>query len=180
MTADGWTRRAVMASLLGGLGTAGLAMPLREADGFGLRFGNDERIFPVHIAPAGPVTDDDLEKISAFVEAVSADKADYSDRHLDPGLAPMIATVGLAATRALGRPALLEVLCRVPGDTEDEISDRLHADGGAVDLRLSGLARATLRQTTEDLESGGAGVYLMSSVVHLDTGSSRRWSRILR
>jgi uncharacterized protein YcbK (DUF882 family) len=51
----------------------------------------------------------------------------------------------------------------------------LHLVGKAIDVRLTGVATATLCDVARDLRRGGVGYYASSNFVHLDTGRVRSW-----
>ena len=51
----------------------------------------------------------------------------------------------------------------------------LHMQGCAVDVRLSGVPLAELRDAALSLRAGGVGYYPESEFVHLDTGRVRSW-----
>ena len=50
-----------------------------------------------------------------------------------------------------------------------------HLLGKAIDVRLSDLATAELRDVALSLERGGVGYYHESDFVHVDTGRVRQW-----
>jgi uncharacterized protein YcbK (DUF882 family) len=52
----------------------------------------------------------------------------------------------------------------------------LHMDGKAIDVRLSGVACAKVRDVALSMASGGVGYYARSNFVHLDTGRVRAWA----
>ena len=51
----------------------------------------------------------------------------------------------------------------------------LHLDGKAIDLRLTGVELADLRDAAWSLQEGGVGYYPGSNFIHVDTGRVRRW-----
>jgi uncharacterized protein YcbK (DUF882 family) len=51
----------------------------------------------------------------------------------------------------------------------------MHLEGRAIDVRLTGVATAALRERALDLNRGGVGYYAASDFVHLDTGRVRHW-----
>jgi len=51
----------------------------------------------------------------------------------------------------------------------------LHMQGRAVDVRLSGVPLAELRDAALSLRAGGVGCYPDDRFVHLDTGRVRSW-----
>ncbi len=50
-----------------------------------------------------------------------------------------------------------------------------HLLGKAIDVRLTGVDTAVLRDAAIELERGGVGYYQKSDFVHIDTGRVRRW-----
>lgn len=51
----------------------------------------------------------------------------------------------------------------------------LHMQGKAIDVRLTSLDTASLRDLATKLKLGGVGYYRKSDFVHLDTGRFRTW-----
>jgi uncharacterized protein YcbK (DUF882 family) len=51
----------------------------------------------------------------------------------------------------------------------------LHMEGRAIDVRLTGVPLASLRDAALSLRAGGVGYYPHDRFVHLDTGRLRRW-----
>ncbi|MDX1434502.1 MAG: DUF882 domain-containing protein [Gammaproteobacteria bacterium] len=51
----------------------------------------------------------------------------------------------------------------------------LHMQGRAIDVRLSGVDTAAVRDAARALARGGVGFYGRSDFVHLDTGRVRHW-----
>lgn len=51
----------------------------------------------------------------------------------------------------------------------------LHMKGKALDIRLTGLDTARLRDAAISLRRGGVGYYAKSDFVHIDTGRFRTW-----
>ena len=51
----------------------------------------------------------------------------------------------------------------------------LHMEGRAVDVRLTGVPLAELRDAAKSLQAGGVGYYPSQRFVHLDTGRVRTW-----
>jgi uncharacterized protein YcbK (DUF882 family) len=51
----------------------------------------------------------------------------------------------------------------------------LHMEGRAIDLRVTGVSLADLRDAALSLRAGGVGYYPDSRFVHLDTGRVRNW-----
>ncbi len=50
-----------------------------------------------------------------------------------------------------------------------------HLLGKAIDVRLTGVDTAVLRDAAIELQRGGVGYYQKSDFVHVDTGRVRRW-----
>ncbi|MGQ0428614.1 MAG: DUF882 domain-containing protein [Gammaproteobacteria bacterium] len=62
-------------------------------------------------------------------------------------------------------------------ETTDGVSSQsLHMEGRAIDLRLTGLPTAQLRDLALARRAGGVGYYPKSDFVHLDLGRVRSWS----
>jgi len=55
-------------------------------------------------------------------------------------------------------------------------SGSLHMQGKAIDLRLSDVRTAVVRDAALELRRGGVGYYPGSDFVHVDTGRVRSWS----
>ena len=51
----------------------------------------------------------------------------------------------------------------------------LHMQAEAIDIRLSGVSTAKLRDAALQLHRGGVGYYASSNFVHVDVGRVRRW-----
>ena len=51
----------------------------------------------------------------------------------------------------------------------------LHMDGQAIDIRVSGVPLADLRDAAWSLQAGGVGYYPREQFVHVDIGRVRRW-----
>ncbi|MBN1239586.1 MAG: DUF882 domain-containing protein [Gammaproteobacteria bacterium] len=51
----------------------------------------------------------------------------------------------------------------------------LHMEGKAIDVRLTGVRTARLREEALAMKSGGVGFYPDSDFVHVDTGRVRQW-----
>ncbi len=51
----------------------------------------------------------------------------------------------------------------------------LHMQGKAIDIRLSGVPLADLRDAARSLRAGGVGYYPREQFVHVDTGRVRDW-----
>ncbi len=108
------------------------------------------------------------------------DHRDGTVHPMDPALLDLLFT--LRAQLAPG--GTFEVICgyRTPASnrrlasTTTGIGTRsLHMQGKAVDVRLTGVPLARLRDAALALKAGGVGYYPRSDFVHLDTGPVRRW-----
>lgn len=87
--------------------------------------------------------------------------------------------------RELGQGGAFEVISgyRDPGTNERLRATRgggvarhsLHMEGRAIDLRLTGVALADLRDAARALHGGGVGYYPVERFVHIDNGRVRTW-----
>ena len=59
--------------------------------------------------------------------------------------------------------------------TSGVAKDSQHLLGKAIDVRLTDLDTAKLRDVAISLERGGVGYYRDSDFVHVDTGLTRQW-----
>jgi uncharacterized protein YcbK (DUF882 family) len=76
------------------------------------------------------------------------------------------------AGEAVGEPAACGA---TPPRMSGVAKGSLHLQGRAIDIRLSDVPSATLRDAALELGRGGVGYYAMSDFVHVDTGRVRRW-----
>lgn len=100
---------------------------------------------------------------------------------IDPGLLDLVWGV----QQALGHRGEVQIISgyRSPLTNERLRTTRgggvarhsLHMDGRAVDVRLSGVPLAELRDAARALQAGGVGYYADENFVHLDTGRVRTW-----
>ena len=100
---------------------------------------------------------------------------------IDPGLLDLVWDV----QQALGHRGEVQIISgyRSPLTNERLRTTRgggvarhsLHMDGRAVDVRLSGVPLAELRDAARALQAGGVGYYADENFVHLDTGRVRTW-----
>jgi uncharacterized protein YcbK (DUF882 family) len=59
--------------------------------------------------------------------------------------------------------------------SEGVAAGSLHMKGQAIDIRLSDISLARLRDAAQTLRRGGVGYYPASAFVHVDTGRVRTW-----
>ncbi len=69
-------------------------------------------------------------------------------------------------------PATNEALRRHSGGVA---SQSLHIKGQAIDIRLTDVPLAQLRDAALSMHAGGVGYYVQSNFVHVDTGRVRTW-----
>ena len=81
-------------------------------------------------------------------------------------------TAGFEIISAYRSPATNEMLRKRGGGVAQKSQ---HLKGKAIDVRLTDVATANLRQASLDLARGGVGYYPKSDFVHLDTGRVRWW-----
>jgi len=100
---------------------------------------------------------------------------------IDPALLDQLhRVVALTGTRAP-----IEVLSGYRSERTNEMLRRrggggvarrsLHLEGRAIDVRLTDVPLATLRDAARSLVAGGVGFYPGAGFVHLDTGRARSW-----
>ncbi len=86
--------------------------------------------------------------------------------------------------QAIGNRGVFEVISGYRSSTTNATLRRksngvakksLHMQGRAIDVRLTDVNTATLRNIAIAMKSGGVGYYRKSNFVHLDTGRFRTW-----
>ena len=99
---------------------------------------------------------------------------------MDPALLDFL----VAARSRVGSKGSFEIISAYRSPATNEMLRKLgggvarksqHLKGKAIDVRLTGVATADLRQASLDLARGGVGYYPKSDFVHLDTGRVRWW-----
>lgn len=117
-----------------------------------------------------------LAQINHFLRDFRSGEVHRIDRHLLDLLHLVRATGGSAGTfeviSGYRSPATNRTL-RKAGNGVAKRS--LHMQGKAIDVRLTSLDSARLRDLAKKLKLGGVGYYRKSDFVHLDTGRFRTW-----
>ncbi len=104
---------------------------------------------------------------------------------IDPNLLDLLHLLReqAAGAGASGATAVYEVISGYRSPRSNEVlrmhsgavaRHSMHLKGMAVDVRLSGVSLAVLRDAALDLRKGGVGFY-PGAFVHVDTGRVRRW-----
>lgn len=101
--------------------------------------------------------------------------------HIDPGLHDLLHA--LRRVLATDRPYQVISGYRSPRTNAHLKATRgggvatrsLHMDGQAIDIRVSGVPLADLRDAAWSLQAGGVGYYPREQFVHVDIGRVRRW-----
>ncbi len=116
------------------------------------------------------------KKIKVFLRDFRTGDTHY----IDPALLDILCRVQLA----VGSRGIIEIISgyRSP-QTNRELrlmsrgvaKKSLHMKGQAVDIRITDIPTAKIRDTAEALRTGGVGYYAASDFVHLDTGEYRTW-----
>jgi uncharacterized protein YcbK (DUF882 family) len=97
---------------------------------------------------------------------------------------PKLYDVVYAVQNELGQQGQVEIISgyRSPATNEKlrknstGVAKRsLHMKGQALDIRLSGVDTARVRDAALALKAGGVGYYKKSDFIHVDTGRVRRW-----
>lgn len=177
-----WSRRAV-------LRTAAVALPgvplLAPAPAMALASGprklsfhhlhTNEKLSVVYFQ-AGDYVRRGLERLNHFLRDFRS-----GDVHpIDPGLLDLLYAVQLAADSR----GVFKVISgyRSPHTNASLLRQgrgvakrSLHIQGRAIDVRLTDVRTAGLRDTARRLQRGGVGFYPRNDFVHLDTGRVRSW-----
>lgn len=163
---------AVALPVLGAAAPA-LAAPTRRLDFGHLHTG--ERLSVTYFR-GGAYDADALDRIDGFLRDFRTGEVAVIDRDL-------LDTLYLVRQR-LGAGGRFEVISgyRSP-QTNAMLRQRssgvakrsLHMEGRAIDVRLTGVDTAGLRDAAIALQAGGVGYYRRSDFVHLDTGRVRAW-----
>jgi uncharacterized protein YcbK (DUF882 family) len=102
------------------------------------------------------------------------------EHHMDPALFDLLHDLKLAT--GAHRPFQVISAYRSPRTNERlhaasrGVAQRsLHLSGRAIDIRLSDVSSAVLRDAAKELARGGVGYYRDSDFVHVDTGRVRAW-----
>jgi uncharacterized protein YcbK (DUF882 family) len=175
---DGLRRRFVGA-LCGLFTTAALAPTYaRAAEARELRFYHThtgERLSIVYRDASGYVAAA-LDELTRFL----ADFRTGERKAIDPGLFDIL----YAVQQLTGSTGTYEVISGYRSPTTNAelhahssgvAEHSLHMEGKAIDLRLTDVQLARLRDAAWSLQLGGVGYYPDSDFVHLDTGRVRRW-----
>jgi uncharacterized protein YcbK (DUF882 family) len=174
------SRRRFIGGLCGVLGTGALAPVRARADQVPceLRFYHThtgERLSIVYRSANGYVTEA-LDELTRFL----ADFRTGESKPIDPGLFDMLH----AMQQLTGGNGVYEIISgyRSPATNaqlrthSSGVAERsLHMYGKALDVRLTGVELAKLRDAAWALQLGGVGYYPGLDFVHVDTGRVRRW-----
>ena len=124
----------------------------------------------------GSYDSDAMAKVNYFLRDFRS-----GDVHeIDPGLLDILYDVYIA----VGGRGVYEVISGYRSPKTNEMLRKqgrgiargsLHQKGLAIDVRLTGVDTADLRDAALELARGGVGYYRKSDFVHLDTGRVRRW-----
>jgi uncharacterized protein YcbK (DUF882 family) len=102
------------------------------------------------------------------------------EHHMDPGLFDLLHDLKLAT----GARRPFQVISAYRSARTNEmlhtasqgVAQRsLHLSGQAIDVRVSDVSSAVLRDAAKELARGGVGYYRDSDFVHVDTGRVRAW-----
>ena len=125
----------------------------------------------------------DGEYVSEALTRVEEFLADFRNGELhriDPALLDLLVEI----QQATGSTGAFEVISAYRSPATNEMLRKqgrgvarksMHIEGQAIDVRLTDVDTATLRDTALDLGRGGVGYYEVSDFVHVDTGRVRRW-----
>jgi uncharacterized protein YcbK (DUF882 family) len=172
-------RRQLICSLAGAVGSLLLprstwALPDRRVLSF-VHLHTGEEISLAYRDAAG-YRGDALERLDHFLR-------DFRTGQVEP-IDPKLFDILHAVHSATGSRAPFQVISgfRSPATNQQlrnhggGVAQRsLHLEGRAIDVRLSDVRTAALRDAALVLRRGGVGYYGESDFVHLDTGRVRRW-----
>jgi uncharacterized protein YcbK (DUF882 family) len=120
---------------------------------------------------------DALSTLDNFLRDFRTGEATQMDRRLFDGLHALRALADRDATfeviSAYRSPATNQMLA---GRSAGVARRSLHMQGNAIDVRLTGFSTRKLFEHARQLGLGGAGLYLKSDFIHLDTGRVRFWT----
>lgn len=118
-----------------------------------------------------------LAKLDLFLRDWRADKV----KHYDPRLFDLLSDL---ETKVDKPGAEIQIICGYRAPVSNEYLRKnttavakhsLHMEAEAIDIRLTGVPTARLRDTALALHRGGVGYYASSNFVHVDLGRVRRW-----
>jgi len=177
---DNNSRRGFFKSVLAGA-FASLVLPLRRAGAL------DERRLDFYHTHTGKRLDVAYKRNGEYVpEALKNINAFLSDFRtgdsieMDPKLLDLIFDL----RQELGGDGTYEVISAYRSPKTNEMlrgrsngvaKNSQHLLGKAIDVRLTGVESAKLRDTAIAMQRGGVGYYASPDFVHIDTGRARRW-----
>lgn len=135
----------------------------------------NEKLTAVYHADGGYLSDS-LTEINRFLR-------DFRTGDVHP-IDPQLLDILYAVRASTGSNGVFEVISgfRSPFTNESlraqgrgVAKKSLHMQGRAIDVRLTDLDTAKLRDVAKQLKLGGVGYYGKSDFVHLDTGRVRSW-----
>jgi len=175
-------RRAFCASVVALAGAPMLALPKRAAASASVRalaFQNTHtgEALALPYARGGTLLPDALRAFDNFLR----DFRTGESHPIDPALFDQLHT--LAAITGTRQPFQVISGYRSPATNQalrehggGGVAQRsLHLEGRAIDIRLTDIGLADLRDAALSLKAGGVGYYAQSAFVHIDTGRIRRW-----
>ena len=178
----GFLKRLAAAGALGAMGTRALAAlpgpvsapaPVRELGFLNLHTGEKLRV---------PYWENGryLQDALAEINHVLRDHRANAVHAIDTGLLDLLARL----QAAVGNSRAFEVISGYRAPSSNEMlrarssgvaQGSLHLQGKAIDIRLSGVPLADLRDAARSLRAGGVGYYPREQFVHVDTGRVRAW-----
>lgn len=165
----------------------GLLAPVLPLPAFAGQLSAGERRLSLHNLHTGEKVDqpywiegDYVAESLADINRVLRDHRTDQVAAIDPSLLDLLNRV--SATVGASKPFEIISGYRSPASnlmlnasTSGVAKRSLHMEGKAIDVRLSGIPLADLRQAGLMLKGGGVGYYPESNFVHLDVGRVRTW-----
>ena len=124
----------------------------------------------------GHYLQDELKAINTVLRDHRSGEVSRMDPHLMDVLYLLQQSVGIAGPfhiiSGYRSPATNE---KLRNNSNGVAKRSLHMQGQALDIRLSGVDSAKVRDAALALRAGGVGYYRKSDFVHVDTGRVRHW-----
>jgi uncharacterized protein YcbK (DUF882 family) len=174
---DASRRRFIGAACALAVPALGLPGSARAGQARELRFYHthtSQRLAIVYRSAQGYVTDA-LDELSRFL----ADFRTGERMPIDPALFDILSAMqdltGIGTYEVISGYRSPATNAQLRAHSGGVAEHSLHTVGKAIDVRLTGVQLAHLRDAAWSLQQGGVGYYPGSDFIHVDTGRVRRW-----